>query len=1405
MSLVKGTNVKQPKVKVLNTIFGYNIPEYLQFYSPDSGIKIFDNNIININKLKFKDIIIIQGDFSNWAGNIFLQADSDISTNMAIVKEGSVLEFTLGDELTEFDISSGTHIFGFANGKAFLDNDYYDFEKSSSWLDQYFINVDSDYKQGNEYKSICEGDNTYGTYKIQRIIIQTSVDGNTYSFYPVMTNGGPKIIEALTTERYLNLPEQITYSPSNVTYGVSIDDIKAVTGSKYRDLLAIITEDSGRSVQIGNTPVHDPYRLIKDGVTHNFAFCLQNVPIPSGASSNSSTAGYRKGELLYGRRPKWNIWANAIPYSVWNRPDTDYGSTYDPERKVYATYNILEHWGKNGYVDLTWFNNYCDSESNTPQIKFIRDDGTSATNITLYYHNGIVCNTANEQLMPGLCNDEQGQYYDQISNMFSNMLAENTSIYIYDNTFPDSSVWMKLGNLINWNASQVTQYNADKLNNAIPTMNQMIYGEVATLTHSFKTVLSVVSGNVITWVDVLIGYATEQTRQLQSTLNQNERVGNFPFVALSSNSDSSTQLKFRDGKIDQNHLFLYNKLRATGNEPIRLYNELLSAVDNSRNHIYEIDAIGSMALLKKPEEITATETPKEKDLVYLDKFIQPTSLKIKGKFDENQLHDLYDFARNKAYDMRNICTNNRISSEFSVNQYSGVDRKFRLIFMNTFRTTNPVNNTNFVHCDKLYDPNNNTPYYFFPTGILNGNGAKYCSRHYDFETEQGGNVGFGGIFIPFVLTTVDYSTYQKVIANYTSNAIYTSSPTLRIIAEVTRNINLQNGEYEIKKDRVAKTVIKRGDLSNYYLNSNIIYSDNNNYLGLDLNTNDPIYVAQISPEDLPIICEGSHDIYTDTTIKFWIQNNSIASTILKFDNSFKYQYKNDSWYKCVFGSSLYIFIKDLQNNEWMNNEIDIQHQGSENHSNVFDLTASHWFYGKKVNLFRYSSSAPSVPYGGTYESPTSGVPDNWKDGLVQNINNEKLYMIERFYAKCYSPSDTSTNSYAYTHYIETNVFTDQQWSQPVEIKDDVDDQYVKVVLICQNSGDISTVIANPLQYIKYVENDGFYGVKKGNITTYVFKALKSSNPTASEEYSYYPCYYDENDQLITVFAENGSFTAAGRIYTGSGFSNWSKFSNVIELYFTTNLTLVSKEAKPYTTIYDFKTSDLNNYTTQPFPSTELDDEVQYKIKQKYMFSKTSSLTPSDEPGKWDSLSTATASSSATDYKFMYSEYYIFDIYGTFYKVFNLIQITGDLNEDNFYPVLLKDRDKLKTACSIPNDGTVQGQEKRDRWYKVGGSGGINIGEWNISSKQDEILAPYKINNLNVSIKDIVQVKIRFSDPNFKIYGDHVTFDPSNLTYRDSQTSTQYFQIDRVSTFGVLCNDEDPYVINYYTDPNNHII
>ena len=238
---------------------------------------------------------------------------------------------------------------------------------------------------------------------------------------------------------------------NNVKYGISLDDVKSIIGSKYRDLMAMMAEDSGNTYTIGGVEPDSTYKITDGGIQHEFAFALKDISIPENATVLSGqSSSYKKGELIYGHRPKWNIWANCMPYSIWNRPETDYNGSYDTSKKVYAMYNLTEHWGKDGKVRLEWFRDYCEGDSDRPKVSFINPDGTDASAINIHYHNGVPCICTENDIMPSLC-DEYGNGF---SNMLKYSLDGGNSIFRYNNTLPNSSVTMKLGNLINWNTSQ---------------------------------------------------------------------------------------------------------------------------------------------------------------------------------------------------------------------------------------------------------------------------------------------------------------------------------------------------------------------------------------------------------------------------------------------------------------------------------------------------------------------------------------------------------------------------------------------------------------------------------------------------------------------------------------------------------------------------------------------------------------------------------------------------------------------------------------------------------------------------------------------------------------------------------------------------------------------------------------
>lgn len=123
-------------------------------------------------------------------------------------------------------------------------------------------------------------------------------------------------------------------------YGISLNDLSSMIGSGYNDLVAIICDDGGRQRDISSpsdfvTEYDEPDALMKSGASVlNSAFALSDLgtdgtrasamPKPSDCSFKTFTSlkrEYDKGDLILGRRPKWNIWADGINVGKIVEPD----------------------------------------------------------------------------------------------------------------------------------------------------------------------------------------------------------------------------------------------------------------------------------------------------------------------------------------------------------------------------------------------------------------------------------------------------------------------------------------------------------------------------------------------------------------------------------------------------------------------------------------------------------------------------------------------------------------------------------------------------------------------------------------------------------------------------------------------------------------------------------------------------------------------------------------------------------------------------------------------------------------------------------------------------------------------------------------------------------------------------
>lgn len=1341
MSLLKnGDGVKVSTFEEVPGNTSYKIKEYIDLNG--MSIPIFNVDSDYKTELKLKDTIVIQANLDYYNGYLFGNwTGGNISNEMCIFKSGNQVLWFLGQGGTtqnqiiyaRVTYQSGIHLYGFSNGKAIYDNQILSSEQT---IDEN-LNITSN-KQHPSYFSI--GGTASGNCKVYRIIVNCSSTHKTYSYYPCSDGTNKYIYEALATGRFVYQSDYTssgTNTPlnfnsaivgNNVKYGISLDDIKSITGSKYRDLMAIITEDSGARI---SENAHAPF-IIKEtnNTEHQFAFYIgtsnetNKIPVNNIYNVNDNSFSiYKPGDLIFGRRPKWNIWANCMPYSIWIRPKQDYANPYerDPSKLVYATYNLIHHWGKNGYVNLSDWENYSYDDASAPGVEFLKKNGNnqyvpieySSDRIEIPYHNGYSCYC--DIPLPGLWWDNSGSGSSNSNRMFTNMLDKSSSIYMNHNIFPDTGVKMKAGNIINWNTSQIDQHDEDPY-----YVNQLIYGLCATLSHEFKTLLSTSLGlgsDPVT-TNIIIGYRTAQTTDLQSGLSSQNRLNTGTLlVALSSDSTQNTKDAFKDG-------FIYPDIRVTGNEPIRLFNEIISAVDNAKQHTYTIDAAGDLSLIRASRILDQSETPLDTDLVYLTDFIPKGKIQIKGSFDKYEI------------DLNPISTAAQNANVAFSSPNSNSGNNLRLIFMNSNTAiVGEDSNHNPIYSSKdlqylQHNPNStitNIPLFFFPVGYEQKNttsnsqlarAGSYTVDHYIKNNDY--------INIPFVLTKSNLNSYQALLSNSSNDNQYTESNTisnLRLYAEAIWCYEDSNNEKVIVKDKFTKVLNKitpaeyGSDASGLGENENIfgykkeIYDGSNHTYSecKGINCRPYYWMIEILKSDLKNICNnGTTNIPDDLTVKFWIQNEDISSTVLTYSGDFKYEAINDSWYAPILGESLYLFVKDSPDNKWMNSAFETDEAriyGNTNYrgfATKYEILATHWFKGKKINMFKFSNTTPELlPSGGTFGNPMATTTNGWVD-TVPNETFTKLWMTDRFYAN--TNNDVSN--------IASTIFTDASWTEPVEIYEDDTTNQKPVFEIAVRNG-FTLTENNFNDYVAYRENEGYYGVSRnGVVYTIVIRFDLQDDGTYNQSFD----YINAGDNSIGHIDYE---TYSQDFCTQIGEHSYSANIQYLAINSDQSLQFLTDE------IFD-------NY----IDNARLEDNSTrtYSIYNKYMFSINSCQSPLSEPNKWITFDQFKTINNRSDYNFMYHERTLFTLLGgQCYKVFDIIQIGGEQTEENFYPVKMKDYEKLNDMAATLNHERY--------WYKIGGpnnSNKIEVDQYNNRRIDGDILAPYKVNGLNVSIQDIVQ-------------------------------------------------------------------
>ena len=214
-------------------------------------------------------------------------------------------------------------------------------------------------------------------------------------------------------------------------YGVQMDDLKFIFGSGYKDLMCLICSDGGPDARSGQTEAQtaSPYQITYNNVTHDFAFDLRNTKYPGGTTPNPSTSlPDRRGHLMRGRRPKWDIWNDSVAHGFYIMNDNGTKTLeYNIFKKADGTTDNQLH--------LEWFNGYNTEESHPPTLTIANP------NATVQFHNGenYRCREAS------LCVPYRHNYdyYDH-------------GCIFYVENVADMSYNVKLGNAIPWNIPAVS-------------------------------------------------------------------------------------------------------------------------------------------------------------------------------------------------------------------------------------------------------------------------------------------------------------------------------------------------------------------------------------------------------------------------------------------------------------------------------------------------------------------------------------------------------------------------------------------------------------------------------------------------------------------------------------------------------------------------------------------------------------------------------------------------------------------------------------------------------------------------------------------------------------------------------------------------------------------------------------
>ena len=205
--------------------------------------------------------------------------------------------------------------------------------------------------------------------------------------------------------------------PDNVEgYGIQLEDLQILTGKSFEDLMNLVCGDNGRP-QSGADPA-DHVATTNNSDSQNYAFRMADgtnatisnpVPTPDGYSvkrdAQTNNRWYIKGDLIFGRSPRWNIWNDSIKWGKYTRTDTLGNRFY--------IFNIFKDVNANNlYELLARFEDYDTGANHAPTISV-------PSSMNGEFHNTVCCIcTENNLIMGGKNKEGQSVYKYSVDALF---------------------------------------------------------------------------------------------------------------------------------------------------------------------------------------------------------------------------------------------------------------------------------------------------------------------------------------------------------------------------------------------------------------------------------------------------------------------------------------------------------------------------------------------------------------------------------------------------------------------------------------------------------------------------------------------------------------------------------------------------------------------------------------------------------------------------------------------------------------------------------------------------------------------------------------------------------------------------------------------------------------------------